>query len=107
MSAAANNGFIPNSFEYGFQQELAKAKGVIIEALEYSRVNPDTAPVRYAAVERGVKYAVYTTLGFTGMINLITPEYIGQVDRETQSAIREIRYIAQVESRAAAQESAK
>ena len=72
---------------------LETADMLIAEAMEYAGVNQKTAPKKYEAVERGVRYAVFTSLGLTGIVGTISEEFANG-DRTLRNTIFEIKDMA-------------
>ncbi len=95
--------YSPNAVELQFLKDLECADKLIAEAMDYSNISPNTAPVRYAAAEGCAKYVVSITLGLVDVVNEISEEYIKAQDRPFSDRVIEIRrmnkFRKQVETR--------
>ncbi len=80
-----------------FIADLQQAQELIDEAMRYTGINQNTAPVRYESAKQGVKYAIYTSLGFTGVVGLLSEDYIASKDANFKDEIRTIRQMARFE----------
>lgn len=66
------------SVESVYSMGLQHASELIDEAMRYTSINSNTAPVRYESVKRGVKYAIYTTLGLTGIVGALSEDFVAE-----------------------------
>ncbi len=93
---SVTDDFLPDATELNFVNDVRDAQNMIDEALRHAGVDSDTDPETRDTVEQGVKYAVYASLGLTGIIGSLSPEYIEIVDATTQQAISEIQAIRDI-----------
>jgi hypothetical protein len=87
-------------FEVLLLPQFSEAEQIVNDALEYSGINPDTAPVRYAAAEKAARYATYVALGITGHQPLRETAKKHLTGRQWRQRHREIDAIARFEAHA-------
>lgn len=73
----------PNSAESSLGNDLRQAAEIVEEAMAFSGINPDTAPVRYEAAQRAARYATFSALGLLDSVSKVPRESMRQLDKET------------------------
>lgn len=88
---------IPNAPEFKLLDDIVQAEHIVEDALLYSGINPNTAPVRYGAAEKAARYAVYVALGITSSAESIPQSFTAQLDKTQQDQIRTIQHMGRYE----------
>lgn len=98
MKNSINSGDLePTSTDVIYSAGLKQAQELVYEAMRYTNINQKTAPVRYESAKQGVKYAVYTTLGLTGIVGLLSEDYVASQDAHFKDETHTIRQMARFE----------
>ncbi len=87
----------PTSVEFIYSTGLQHASELIDEAMRYTKINSSTAPVRYESAKRGVKYAIYTTLGLTGIVGSLSEDFVAEQDVHFKNETNVILQMARFE----------
>lgn len=82
-----------NEIELVMGEGLREASRMIDEAMNFTKINPTTAPVRFESAKNGVKYSVYTSLGLTGIVGFLSNEFLANQD---PNYVREVYLIKQM-----------
>ena len=87
--------------EIQFAERVDQAQALVDDAMVYSGINRSTAPVRYAAAERCVRYGVFVALGLTEIIGDVSSDYLATQDKALRETAVEIHRIDLYRSRTA------